>query len=152
MKTMFAPTIDAKAVEDPRKISPYSYDSVSVKTGHRRPEDIYHGHHGGKSSSVQRHLETRRYLGPPSRSWKRIVSRCRPDLTTGTGDVGSCAAKQTERKGRQKRNCCGLALGGLIVNLDQRHPTWRSNDSFDIDNDKQTSKGKWPCCSGCQLS
>ena len=31
MKTMLAPTMDAKAVDDPRKIRPYNCGSISVK-------------------------------------------------------------------------------------------------------------------------
>jgi hypothetical protein len=141
--------MDAKAVVDPRKIKPYSWQNV-VSLGRRLGgggATTYHRKDRRETSGVQWHLESNMDLHPPARQGIAVVPRRGPDLTTRAGDVGNGAAEQTKCERTRERNGCSLAPCGLIIDLQQRESTWGRDDFFDIDNHKQTSQRIRPCYS-----
>ena len=150
MKTILAPTMDANAVDDPRKINPdiwtrWSLSAMEHGNNVRRLRGTYHRHETRKRSRVQRHLEAGRHLRPPARARKCVVPRGRPDLTARPGNIGNSTPKHAECKGCKKDNRRCFTTRRLIINFYQGESTGRSDDSLDISNDEQTSRGKWPC-------
>lgn len=72
------------------------------------------------------------YVGEEIREWKPLITRKRPQLARGRGNLGDGACRQGDHQDGRHGVCGGIALRCVVEDLNKREPGRAFEDVIDI--------------------